>query len=55
MTLKQIATMQEKANIAFELAAQIRKLLDAARKEYGANEWDENEIETKIAELAFDE
>lgn len=55
MTIKQIAERQAKQNVAYDVARKIREMLDLAKKEYGAQAWDDDEIENKIAELAFDE
>ena len=37
----------------FELAKQIRALLDEARKKYGADDWDSDDIENEISEMVF--
>lgn len=51
MTSKQIENARMKYNVKFEIAKQIRELLDAARKEYGPTEWDDNDMETEVLEL----
>lgn len=48
MTLKQIEAQRIKANLVFETAKKIRETLDAARKEYGPRDWDDNDRETEI-------
>jgi len=55
MTIKQIERAQMRANIPFELAKKIRTMLDDARKEYGASEWDDDDVESKIVELVTGE
>lgn len=46
---------QKKANVKYEIALKIRELLDAAKKEYGATEWNDDEMESKIVELITEE
>lgn len=55
VTLKEIATMQARSNVPFDLARQIREMLDTARKEYGPTAWEDDDIETKLQELIFGE
>ena len=55
MTSKQIGAKQMKANLVFETAKKIREILDAARKEYGAEAWDENDEECATLALVTDE
>jgi hypothetical protein len=55
VTTKQIEASRVKANIKFELAKQIRDLLDAARKDFGAQDWDDNDMENEILELVTSE
>lgn len=55
MTKNQIEKRQQQQNVPYELAKQIRQLLDEARKQYGPTDWDGDDIEVKIAELVFDE
>ena len=55
MTLKQIKEAQVKANVPYELAKQIRVLLDEARAKYGAGQWEEDAIEEKAIELVTEE
>lgn len=51
MTVKQIEARQMRDNKKFELAKKIREMLDTARKEYGAQDWDDNDMETEVLEL----
>lgn len=55
MTKAKIMEQARKAQIPYTVAAQIRELLDAARKEYGPTDWDDDDIESKVAELVFEE
>lgn len=54
MTKTQIEKEAAKANRKYELARQIRELLDAAKKEYGA-EWGNDDVEAEVQRLVFDE
>lgn len=53
MSTKKITAEQEKLNVKFELAKQIRQMIDEAKKKFGSD-WDE-QWESEIAELVFDE
>jgi hypothetical protein len=53
--VKTIMAKQSEANVKFELAKQIRTILDDARKAYGVDAWDEDDVETQICELVFEE
>jgi hypothetical protein len=55
MKTKTINARKAAAMTKFDLALQIRQLLDAARKEYidGPEAWDDQEIESEISELVF--
>jgi GTPase Era involved in 16S rRNA processing len=55
MTMSKIETAQQKQNVKFELAKQIRALLDEAKKTYGAQDWDDDELEQCVCELVFEE
>jgi hypothetical protein len=55
MTINQIEKAQSKATLKFELAKHIRELLDEAKKTYGAQDWDDDELEACICELVFEE
>lgn len=55
MKMKEIEKKQLQANTPFELAKTIRKMLDAARQDYGPAKWDEDEVEAAIGELVFEE
>lgn len=37
--------------IKFETARSVRELLDAAREKYGADDWDEADLESEVLEL----
>lgn len=54
MKTKAIVEKQARENVKFELAKQIRTLLDEARKSYGSD-WDEHDVETEICDLVFGE
>lgn len=55
MTKAQIAKKAEQAQIPFCVAAQIRELLDAARKEFGADDWDSEDVESTVLDLVTGE
>lgn len=55
MTKSQIEKVQVKANAKYEVAKAIRELLDAAKKTYGATEWADDDMETEIQTLVFEE
>ncbi len=55
MTINKINKEMEKAMKKYELAKAIREMLDAARKEYGPQAWDDDELEMHIQELVFEE
>ena len=51
MTTAQITEAQAKAAIKYEIAKQIRNMLDTAKKTYGATAWDADDVETEIIDL----
>lgn len=51
MTCEEIHAAGAKALIKYAAAEQIRKLLDAARDEYGAADWDSEDLETETLGL----
>lgn len=55
MTQNQIERRMQQEMVPYQLAKQIRELLDQAKKAYGAQDWADSEVETKIAELVFEE
>lgn len=55
MKTAKIMEKAKRAQVPYTVAAQIRELLDAARKEYGPTDWDDDDIESKVAELVFEE
>jgi hypothetical protein len=59
MTIKQIEARmseeQRRTSLKFETAKQIRALLDAARKNYGAEQYDGDDIEAAILELVTED
>ena len=55
MTMAKINKLQARENIKYEVAKQIRELLDAARKSFGPQDWDDDDIESAICELVFEE
>lgn len=54
MTKARITTLGMQARIPFEAAEKIREILDKAREEYGADEWDDEDVDTKVSELVFE-
>jgi hypothetical protein len=55
MKVKTIMAKQQKENVKFELAVRIREMLDAAKKEYGAQDWEDDDVENEVSELVFGE
>ena len=55
MRVEAIEAMQERALAKFDVAKQIRELLDAARKECGEKEWDDDDMESEILALVTEE
>ena len=55
MTLAQIEAKQMQANIVFDAAKAIRKLLDDARIAYGAEAWDDDSKQDEVLELVTEE
>ncbi len=55
MNMKQIEKRQARSNTPFELAKQIRGILDEARRAYGPTEWDEDDVESQVSDLVFGE
>lgn len=55
MTIAQITKAQERSNTKFNVAKAVRQLLDEARKAYGPQAWDDEDLEAQIIELVTDE
>lgn len=55
MTAAKIQKEAERAMRKFEVAKQIRELLDAARKDYGPTDWDDDDLESSILDLVSEE
>ena len=55
MTTKQIEAAQKRENVRFEVAKQIRALLDAAKKDNGFTGDDWPDVEAEIIELVTGE
>ena len=53
MTTEQIQTAADRAMVKFRVAKQLRELIDQARKEYGPQEWDADDLDSEISELVF--
>jgi len=51
MTLKQIEEKQAQENVMYEAAKKIRLTLDEAREAYGAETWDENDMDSAVVEM----
>lgn len=51
MTIDAITKKQARENTVYDTAKQIRGLLDQARESYGADAFDDDEIESQIIEL----
>lgn len=54
MTEKEIIKRQTCENVPYEIALKIKELLADAKKSYPGN-WDDDEVETKVAELVFED
>ncbi|MEI9951850.1 MAG: hypothetical protein WDO74_23425 [Pseudomonadota bacterium] len=55
MTVAQIEAKQMQANIVFDTAKAIRRLLDDARAAYGAEAWDDDSKQDEVIELVTEE
>ena len=55
MTRAKIEKEAQRAQIPYQLALQIRQLLDDARKAYGGEAWDGDDMESKVLELVTEE
>jgi len=59
MTIKKIEAQKEiemnKLNAKYDTAKKIRELLDEARKQYGPQDWDDEDIESQVLELVNEE
>jgi len=55
MTKNQIAKKAEREAKKFEIAMQIREILDNAKKYYGAEDWEGDEIENQILDMVGSE
>ena len=41
--------------LVYDTARQVRELIDGARDKYGADDWDVDDLETKVLELVTEE
>ena len=55
MTANKIEAAAKKAQLPFEIAKQIREMLDQAKKAYGASDWNDEMIEEEIQRLVFED
>ena len=55
MTTTQIEKKAARAMTKYTVAKQIRELLDAAKKAYGATDWTDEDLESQIMELVTEE
>ena len=55
MTQNQIEKRMQQEMVPYQLAKQIRELLDAAKKSYGAQDWTDADVEQRISELVFED
>lgn len=53
MTTKEIQKRADRSTLKYELAKKVRQLLDEARKTYGPEDWESDDIETELADLIF--
>lgn len=51
MKATQIEKAQERAAVPYQVALQVRALLDEARAKYGPGDWDADDVEEKVVEL----
>jgi hypothetical protein len=49
--MKQIEEAKRAAAVPFDVALQLRKVLDDARTAYGAKRWDEDDLESQVLDL----
>jgi hypothetical protein len=54
MTIEAITHKAAQAAIPYTVAKEIRRLLDDARTQYGADDWDGDDVETLVIELVTD-
>lgn len=55
MTIQRIEEEKARAGLKYDVARQIRELLDAARKTYGSTDWDAEDLESQVLELVSEE
>lgn len=55
MTKQSLEAQATAAAFKCELAAKVRAILDEAKKAYGPKQWDEDDIDTKVSSLVFDD
>jgi len=55
MTTTKIESAKQLAAVKFDLAKQIRELLDQARKSYGPAAWDADDMESEVLNLVTEE
>ncbi len=55
MTIEGIKEAGFKAGVKYRIAADLRAILDKAREEYGPTEWDEDDLDTEIQSLVFED
>lgn len=55
MTVAQIEKRKNDEARKYEIAKAVRTLLDAARKDYGPTAWDEDDMDSQIQQLVFEE
>ncbi len=55
MTTEQIHTAADRAMVKFHIAKQVQELIDTARKAYGPAEWDEDDLDSEIQGLVFED
>jgi len=55
MTVVQIEKRKNDEARKYEIAKAVRSLLDAARKEYGPSSWDDDDMDSQIQQLVFEE
>lgn len=55
MTIDQIHAVQAQTNVKYDLAKKIREILDAGAEHYGAEQWEEDSVESEVLELVTGE
>lgn len=55
MTISEIEEKRMQENVKHEAAKEIRRILDEAREAFGADAWDENDVQSAVLELVTED